>query len=111
MKYFFLTVLVILTACGGSETPDNLLSPAQMTKVLTEVHLLESKVRELGIKPLDSSQVVYDHYEKLLFEELEIDKKQYESSFNYYLDHPKEFERIYGVVVDSLLQKEKTASE
>ena len=82
----------------------------QMTKLLMEIHLLEAKVNELPIIPFDSSQLVYDHYEKLLFDDLGITPEQYELSFNYYLDHPKEFEKIYTAVVDSLLQKEKTAN-
>ena len=111
MKYFFLTVLVILTSCGTPETPENLIGPEKMTKILMEIHLLETRVKELGILPQDSAQVVYDHFEKLLLNDLGIEQKQYETSFNYYLDHPKEFEHIYNVVVDSLLQKEKTAAE
>ena len=111
MKNIFLTVLVILLACGGSKEPENLLTPQQMTKLLMEIHLLEAKVDELPIVPQDSSQSVYNHYEKLLFQDLEITDEQYEVSFNYYLDHPKQFEKIYNAVVDSLLQKEKTSAE
>ncbi len=111
MKYFFLTALVILISCGTSEEPEDLLDQKQMAKVLTEVHLLEAKLAEIPIKPIDSIQVVYEHFEKLLFDSLNITKEQYESSFNYYLENPKEFEKIYGTVVDSLLQKEKTAKK
>ena len=111
MKYFFLTALVIVTACGPAEAPEDLLEPEDMTKVLMEVHLLEAKVNELSITPLDSEQVVYDHFEKLLFDTLSITQEQYERSFNYYLDHPKQFEKIYNAVVDSLLQKEKIAKK
>jgi len=108
LKYFFLTVLVILTSCGGSKVPENLIQPEQMTKILMEVHLLESKIGEVSIVPYDSTQKVYEHYEELLFEDLGVTQEMYETSFNYYLDHPRQFEKIYNAVVDSLLQKEKT---
>ena len=111
MKNFFLTVLVILCACGSSDQPENLMTPEQMTKLLVEVHLLEAKVAEIPIVPLDSSQFVFDHFEKKLFDEMEITTDQYEVSFKYYLDHPKEFGKIYKAVVDSLLQKEKITAE
>ena len=80
-----------------------------MAQILLEIHLLESKVNEMQIMPLDSVQVVYDHFEDLKLESLGVSQEQYEISFNYYLNHPKQFEKIYTVVVDSLLQKEKTA--
>lgn len=74
---------------------------------MTEVHLLEAKIAQLPIRPTDSIQAVYEHYEKLLFKDLGITKEQYENSFNYYVDNPSEFEKVYNVVVDSLMQREK----
>lgn len=109
MKYFFLTALVILLSCGSKEAPENLIDQAKMVKVLTEVHLLESKIEAIDISPKDSAQVIYAHYEGLLFQDLGITKEQYEVSFNYYMENPNEFEKIYNIVVDSLLQKEQTA--
>ena len=78
-----------------------------MTKVMIEIHLLESKVSKLKIVPKDSSQAVYNHYEKLLFEELGISQDQYERSFNYYVDNANDFQKVYNAVVDSLLEREK----
>lgn len=74
---------------------------------MIEIHLLEAKINKVPIKPIDSTQAVYDHYEKLLFEDLEITQDQYERSFNYYVDNPNEFEKIYNAVVDSLMEQEK----
>lgn len=72
------------------------------------VHLLEAKIDNIPIEPYDSTQAVYDHFEKLLFDSLGISQDQYEQSFNYYVDHPAEFEKIYTAVVDSLMAKEQT---
>lgn len=80
-----------------------------MAKVLAEIHLLEVKIGQITIQPTDSIQAVYDHYEKLLFEDLGITSEQYDRSFDYYVDNPAEFEKVYNVVVDSLMQKEKLA--
>ena len=74
-----------------------------------EIHLLEAKIEAIKIYPVDSAQVIYNHYENLIFEDLEVTKEQYEANFNYYLENPDEFEKIYSIVVDSLLQKEKTS--
>ena len=75
--------------------------------VLMEIHLLEAKINKTTIEPRDSIQAVYEHFEKLLFEDLGITKEQYEASFNYYVDNPNEFEKIYVAVVDSLMAREK----
>ncbi len=74
---------------------------------MMEVHLLEAKVNSVPIDPYDSTQAVYEHYEKLLFKDLGISQDQYERSFNYYVDNPNEFEKIYSAVVDSLMAREQ----
>lgn len=79
-----------------------------MVTVLTEIHLLESKVNNiLPVDPADSVDAVYRHYESILFSDLGITKDQYERSFNYYVDRPSEFEKIYSAVVDTLMTREK----
>ena len=93
--------------CSSPEEPQDLIGKEKMIEVMTDVHLLESKINLVPIVPKDSGQLIYNHYESLLFEEHKITKAQYELSFNYYLDNPNEFQKIYDAVVDSLLQKEK----
>lgn len=78
---------------------------------MMEIHLLEAKINKIRIDPLDSTQAVYEHYEKMLFQDLNITKEQYEKSFNYYVDNPNDFEKIYTAVVDSLLEREKRFKE
>lgn len=108
VRKLFLTVLVIVCSCTSKEVPEDLIRREKMTKILMEVHLLESKINQLTITPSDSIQSVYDHYEKLLFDDLEITQEQYERSFRYYVDNPAELEKVYNAVVDSLMQMEKT---
>lgn len=107
MKYFFLTVLVILVSCSGSDRPEGLIEKEKMSQLIMEIHLLESKINHVPISPSDSVQAVYEHFEELLFQDFGVTREQYEISFNYYVDHPNEFEKIYTTTVDSLLQKEK----
>ena len=107
MKYFFLTVLIILAACTSSDRPEDLIEREQMAKIIMKIHILEAKINHTPIDPYDSIQSVYNHFEKLLFQDFNITQEQYERSFNYYVDHPTEFEKIYVAVVDSLMQREK----
>lgn len=112
MKKLFLTVLVIVSACSTeSEVPEDLIPQDQMVSVLVEVHMLESKIKNLSIRPLDSAKVVYDHYENLLFADFNITQDQYERSFNYYIENLDEFEDVYTTVVDTLMQREKISKD
>ncbi|MEP1097188.1 MAG: DUF4296 domain-containing protein [Cyclobacteriaceae bacterium] len=112
MKKFFLTVLVIVSACSTeSEVPEDLIPQDQMVSVLVEVHMLESKIKNLRIYSLDSAKVVYDHYENLLFADFNITQDQYERSFNYYIENLDEFKDIYTTVVDTLMQREKISKD
>ena len=112
VKTIFLTALVILSACGvEKEVPQDLISTEDMVKLLTEIHILESKVKNLPIPTTDSAKVVYAHYEKMLFTEFNITKEQYENSFTYYVDNSDEFSEIYEAVVDSLMQREKISKD
>ncbi|WP_462248250.1 DUF4296 domain-containing protein [Ekhidna sp.] len=106
LRNIFLTVLVIVCSCSSTNEPENLISREKMVKVMTEIHILEAKMSKVQVEPLDSTQSVYDHYEGLLFEDLGITKDQYEISFNYYVDNPNEFEKIYQAVVDTLMERD-----
>jgi len=106
LRNIFLTALVILCSCSSNDAPEDLISKKKMVKILVEVHVLESKVKNVDIDPDDSVQQVYDHFEGLLFEDLEITQDQYERSFNYYVDNPSDLEEIYETVIDSLLARE-----
>ncbi len=103
-----MTALVIVSACSTeSNEPEDLIPKEEMIKLLTEVHILEAKIKGLKIRPSDSAKVVYEHYEKLLFADFNITQEQYERSFNYYVDNTTEFKKIYDAVVDTLMRREK----
>lgn len=108
VRNIFLTVLVIVSACSPKmDVPEDLIPEDQMVSILVEVHLLEAKIKKLDIRPRDSAKLVYDHYEKLIFADFNIDQDQYERSFNHYVDNTTQFKKIYDTVVDTLMQREK----
>ncbi len=78
-----------------------------MVEILIDVHLLEAKIKKLYL-PRDSSQVVYNHYEDMLFEESGITREQYAASTAYYVDEIDVMKGIYNQVVDSLLARQKS---
>lgn len=107
MKKLFLAILVMGHSCNQNKAPKDLIPQQQMIQLITEIHLLESKINYLNIRPLDSAKLVYQHYENILFVDFNITRDQYERSFDYYIDNIDEFQSIYDAVVDTLLQQEK----
>lgn len=108
-SFFVILILLIFVNCSKKEQelPPNVLTRDQMVRVLIDVHILEAKVKKLYL-PRDTSKMVYNHYEKMLFKDQGISKAQYEESMSYYIDEIGTMKDIYDQVVDSLLARQKT---
>lgn len=82
--------------------PPNLLSKEKMISFLIDLHLAEAKMSYIGTKNADSTEMLFRHYEKYLFEKHQIDDSSYYQSYQYYLVHMDQLDEIYSAVVDSL---------
>jgi hypothetical protein len=103
----FVVVLMLCFACGDNEKEaKTVLTQQQMVKALTEIYLAEQRVNRLGA-PRDSAAQEFDRFKQTVFEKLEITDSVFKRSFNYYMDRPKEMERIFSALVDSLSLKEQ----
>ena len=97
------------TSCAKSDKkPENLLSKEKIVSILIDVHILESEIQTLRVSK-DSSQLLFNTFERELFEKHQVDKEVYKKSFEYYLEGVKEMEKIYEAVIDSLNYMEKSA--
>ena len=110
MKNIFLVILILMaTSCAKSDKkPENLLSKEKIVSILIDVHILESEIQTLRVSK-DSSQLLFNTFERELFEKHQVDKEVYKKSFEYYLEGVKEMEKIYEAVIDSLNYMEKSA--
>lgn len=110
LKRWSLAVVIAtgLAACGEEKAQLPSLLPAEkMVQVLIDMHLAESQVSSL-VSTQDSAYFLNKAFEKKVFEKHHIDSTAYYRSYAYYLDNVAEFERIYGIVVDSLVYREST---
>lgn len=97
---------VLFGACSEKEqVPDHIIPQSQMTNMMIQIHLLEAKIKRLGISQ-DSAKVVYNHFESILLKDAGLDSLTYFSSYDYYSDHPKLFAQVYTAVTDSLMEME-----
>lgn len=102
----YLGIILLLIACQKKQnTEAKVLSPTQMVKVLVEIHLAESQIPHLSQSP-DSAKAIYEQFEKKVFAKTGIDSATYYQSYQYYSNRVEEFEKIYAVVIDSLVYRE-----
>lgn len=77
---------------------------------LKDLYMLEQKVKELKLDE-DSSKIIFDHYEKLLYEKHNMNDSLYRKSFTYYMDDIKGLTKIYEIIADSLSLEERLATK
>lgn len=97
----------LLMACTAPEDkqPDNLIPESRMATILTQIHLIESRVSRMGLGSSDSSNIVYKRLERQVFRELRVDTSAYTKSYVYYSSHPRRMETIYKQVTENLKKK------
>jgi len=105
-----LCAAVFFSCLQNDKKPDNVLSEREMVKVLAEVYIAEQKVAGLAL-PQDSALKVFGLLQNKVFESTGVPDSVLKKSIDYYMEHPKEFEQIYSVLVDSLqLREQRTSS-
>lgn len=97
-----------LVSCSKTEEkrPDYILSQEKMVEALAEVYIAEQKVQRLTLN-VDTASLIFGSMEKKVFENLNVPDSVFRASFDYYMDHPKEMEMIYAVLIDSLQLREQ----
>lgn len=101
--------LALALACGGSGDSDiEILPREKMVAILCDIHVLEVKLGRMHMAT-DTTHKIYNTFEKELLVEHGTNKEIYDQSFEYYMAHPEQLEKIYEIVVDSLNVREQTA--
>ena len=88
-------------ACDNSTSQGEIMSEEAMVDYLIKLHIAESQIQNLRLKK-DSSDYVFEIYEKHLLEENGITDSLFARSYNYYLKNSDRLEYIYESVVDSI---------
>jgi hypothetical protein len=108
MRIHLISLVILAFACvKKSEIPENIISKQDMSTLMVDIHLLESKVSNLNL-PTDSAMQVYRKFEKEIFEKHDTDSLQYAESVRFYSMNPELYHDIYEIVVDTLIVREKS---
>jgi hypothetical protein len=107
----FAVMFVMIVAFGAcnqpEEQPQVLLPEEQMVQVLVELHLAEARVELIQI-PQDSIRPLLKQRYSDIFTQLEIDTTAFNTTFEYYEQHPTEMDLLYEKVIDNLVEREAT---
>lgn len=106
LSYNVVALLVMLAfffvSCTDNERDSqHILPPDQMVKALTEIYLTEQKINKLGLQR-DSARLEFERFKDTLFGKVGMSDSVFKRSFDYYMDHPADMEKIYTALVDSL---------
>jgi len=109
-KRLGIILLAFFTFLGcAKQRPPDVLSQEEMVKALSEVYLTEEKVNRLNLSR-DSGEKVYQYFNDKLFEKLGVTDSTFKRSLGYYQGQPKEMEKIYAALIDSLNLREQRLS-
>ncbi|QKG55968.1 DUF4296 domain-containing protein [Hymenobacter sp. BRD128] len=88
--------------------PPNLLSKEEITSLLIQFHLLESRIESSRLAA-DSARALFQtmHDDVLWRHGLKAADSSFERSYRYYAMHGKDLDGIYATVIDSLSAREK----
>ncbi|MDJ0365164.1 DUF4296 domain-containing protein [Hymenobacter sp. H14-R3] len=101
-----LGLLLALAGCGRPEQvlpPPNLLSKQEVTSLLIQFHLLESRLESSRLSP-DSARALFLSQQLLVLQRHHVPTADsaFERSYRYYSTHAKDLDEIYVGVIDSL---------
>jgi hypothetical protein len=110
--FLFLAPLVLLIGCKQEEKPARLLTEEEMTRILMDIYIGEEKINRLNLRR-DSAEKIFEQAAPLVFRISGVSDSLFRESYNYYVAHPRELEKIYSILVDSLNLREQklTASQ
>ena len=105
-KYLLMLSFLITLSCNAGKSeivkaPEDLLNRQQMSAILTDIHVAESKVSALNIFGDSLIQSNLDHY-AIVFAKNNCSQDQFRSSFSYYLSVPVDLDSIYIDVLNNL---------
>lgn len=82
-------------------TPKNRIGNDKMVSLLTEIHLVEGSITPMLLYGDSATQFILNNYDFLL-SKYKTTQPDFRESMNYYVQHPKEMDKIYEKVVERL---------
>ncbi len=106
-KILVLLTFVVISCQKKAKVNPDVLPKDKMVGILIDIHILESKIEKLSIRK-DSGRLIFNTFEREIFEAHQVDKEKYLMSYQYYMEDLSGMNEIYNAVVDSLNYMQRT---
>jgi len=97
---------LIVNACRQEERPAGVLPPAEISKLMVEFYLAESRMTAQGMVRDTAIKYFFPIEEKIL-KSYGVPDSTLHATYQYYMEHTEEFEKIYDSVIDTLSLREQ----
>jgi hypothetical protein len=95
-------MLLLLSSCSEDEKkPPYILEEAKFVEALTEMQIAESIIR-LGYHRSADSTYTNDSIYAAAFNQVNVSASDFDSTLTYYLERPKELEKMYDLVLERI---------
>ncbi len=98
--------IITIVSCNSSKKPDGVLTQSQLSALLVDIYLAESRLESMSVAK-DSSIRFFIPFEEKLLKAKGIPDSVLKKTYSYYLANPKELEQVYDVVIDTLVVREQ----
>ena len=101
---------LIFNACQKDKRPEGVLSPEELSKLMVEMYLAEERISGKNMVK-DSAMKYFVPFEEKLKAKHGVSDSIMRMTYQYYISHSEELEKIYDSVIDTLSlreQKERT---
>ena len=106
LKYFILLTFFIITSCD-SEINEDIINKEKIVKILIDMHLAEEAIENLSFDK-DTLEALFARKEQEILDKYSISEELYRKSYSYYFFEPEELDKVYAVMLDSLLLYQQT---
>lgn len=98
----------LLFSCEKDQPRKGILSQEQLTQIMMQFYLGEAKLNNYSLS-YDSASKLFAPFEESVLKKYGVHDSTLLNTYQYYFDHPKELEKVYEIVIDSLNLREKKA--
>ncbi|ADQ18314.1 hypothetical protein Lbys_2652 [Leadbetterella byssophila DSM 17132] len=102
-----IAIILLISLAGCDSGPSKLVSEKEMSEIIFELKVLESKVDHFFLRTSDSTKVAYRYLQNKVFEKHGIDSTTYYESYDYYLQNKKKMLNILNAATKKLDEAEK----
>lgn len=105
-KLMIICLVAALFSCQTKEKPKEILTQAQLSSLLVDIYLAEARLEAIP-KIKDSTIRYFMPFEQKLLKDKGVPDSVLRKTYTWYMANPKELERVYDSVIDTLSLREQ----